>query len=138
MSDDRRRLSALDTTLFVMGGIIGVGIFFTPTTVAERVNDPFAYLAVWGFGGLVALCAAFTFAELGSSFPRAGGWFVYLREAYGPFPAYLFAWVVLFVVSTGATAAMTVLPASVDSWNQASAARPAGGGPSTRSRPASS
>ena len=113
MSDQRRRLSFLDTTLFVMGGIIGVGIFFTPATVAARVGDPLAYLAVWGFGGLVALCAALTFAELGGAFPRAGGWFVYLREAFGPFPAYLFAWVVLFVVSTGATAAMTVFCADM-------------------------
>ncbi len=106
--DERRRLSAFDATLFVMGGIVGVGIFFNPATVAERVQAPWAFLALWVFGGLVALCAAFTFAELGAAFPRAGGWFVYLREAYGAFPAFLFAWIVLFVVSTGATAVMAV------------------------------
>jgi len=90
----------------VMGGIVGVGIFFTPSTVAQRVHEPWAFLAVWVFGGLIALCAAFTFAELGGSLPQSGGWFVYLRTAFGGFPAFLFAWVVLFVVSTGAMAAI--------------------------------
>ena len=105
---ERGRLSALDATLFVMGGIVGVGIFFTPATVAQRVSEPWAFVSLWLFGGLIALCAAFTFAELGATFPKAGGWFVFLREAYGPFPAFLFAWIVLFVVSTGATASMTL------------------------------
>lgn len=101
-----KKLSALDATLLVMGGIIGVGIFFTPQIAAGRAYETWAMLGVWLFGGGVALCAAFTFAELGASFPKAGGWFVYLREAFGPFPAFLFAWVVLTVVSTGATAAV--------------------------------
>jgi len=99
-----RKLTLLDATLMVMGGIVGVGIFFTPQSVAERTVVPWAFLGVWLFGGLIALCAAFTFAELGATFPRSGGWFVFLREAFGPLPAFLFAWVVLFVISTGAMA----------------------------------
>lgn len=110
---DGRRLSALDATLLVMGGIVGVGIFVTPRIVAERVSEPWAFLALWVFGGVIALCAAFTFAELGGSFPRAGGWFVFLREAWGRFAAFLFAWVVLFVVSTGATATMAIFCADM-------------------------
>ena len=106
-SSSPRRLSTLDTTLLVMGGIVGVGIFFTPQLAAERAFEPWAFLALWVFGGLIAMCAAFTFAELGGTFPRTGGWYVYLREAFGPFPAFLFAWIVLLVVSTGATAAIT-------------------------------
>ena len=102
-----RKLSTLDATLLVMGGIIGVGIFFTPQSVAERAGAPWAFLSLWVFGGLIAICAAFTFAELAASFPRSGGWFVFLREAFGPLPAFLFAWVVLFVISTGAMAAVT-------------------------------
>jgi len=105
--DAPKKLSLLDATLLVMGGIIGVGIFFTPQLVAEETHDPRAFLFVWLFGGGIALLAAFTFAELGGTFPRAGGWFVYLREAFGPFPAFLFAWIVLFVVSTGAVAGVT-------------------------------
>lgn len=101
-----RKLSALDATLLVMGGIVGIGIFFNPNAIAQRVSESWAYLSLWGIGGLVALFAAFTFAELAGTFPRVGGWFVFLREAFGPFPAYLFAWVVLFIVSSGAMAAI--------------------------------
>lgn len=89
-----------------MGGIIGVGIFFNPRAIAELVPDPTWFLGVWLVGGLVALFGALTFAELGGSFPEDGGWYVFLREAFGPFPAFLFACVVLFVVSTGAIAVM--------------------------------
>lgn len=109
----QKKLTALDATLLVMGGIIGVGIFFTPAIAAERAFEPWAFLSLWVFGGLIAMCAAFTFAELGATFPRTGGWFIYLREAFGPFPAFLFAWIVLFVVSTGATAAVTTFCAEM-------------------------
>jgi len=119
---NRRKLSAFDATLLVMGGIIGVGIFFTPQEVARLAFEPWAFFALWVFGGVVAMCAAFTFAELGGTFPRSGGWFVFLREAFGPFPAFLFAWVVLTTISTGAIAAIVkfcadqmhvVFPASI-------------------------
>ena len=102
----RRFLSSFDATMLVMGGIVGVGIFFQPATVAALVREPWAFLLTWGVGGLLALCGAFTFAEWGATLPRAGGWFVYLREAYGRAVAFLFAWIVLFVVSTGALAVM--------------------------------
>jgi APA family basic amino acid/polyamine antiporter len=101
-----KRLSLFDATLLVMGGIIGVGIFFTPSTVAARAPDPAAFLVLWAAGCGIAMIGALTFAELGATFPRDGGWYVFLREAWGPFVAFLFAWVVLCVVSTGATAVM--------------------------------
>src|SRR5690606_36521862 len=99
-----RKLGLFHATLLVMGGILGVGIFFTPARVAELVPSEPAFLAMWGFGALVALCGAFTFAEYGGSFPEAGGWFVYLRRVYPPVVSFLFAWIVLLVVSTGALA----------------------------------
>ena len=99
-----RQLSLFDATMLVMGGVIGVGIFFTPGSVAALLPESGAFFAVWLLGGLVAIAGALTFAELASTFPRAGGWFVYLREAFGRFPAFLFAWVVLLVISTGAAA----------------------------------
>jgi basic amino acid/polyamine antiporter, APA family len=107
-----RKLTLLDATLLVMGGIIGVGIFFNPHTIATRVPVAWLYLALWGFGGLVAIAAGFTFAELGGSFPRAGGWFVYLRAIYGRPLAFVFAWVVLTVQSTGAIASIAKFCAS--------------------------
>lgn len=103
---ERRKLSRFDATMLVMGGIIGVGIFFNPGSVAGELTELGPYFGTWIAGGVIALCGALTFARLGALFPRAGGWFVYLRQAYGPFPAFLFAWIVLFVVSTGALAVM--------------------------------
>src|SRR5438067_1364390 len=90
--------------MLVMGGVIGVGIFFTPQSVARLVPQQGPFFALWLLGGLIALAGAMTFAELSATFPHAGGWFVYLREAFGRFPAFLFAWVVLLVISTGAVA----------------------------------
>jgi APA family basic amino acid/polyamine antiporter len=107
-----RKLTLLDATLLVMGGIIGVGIFFNPHTIAARVPVPWLYLALWVGGGLVAIAAGFTFAELGTTFPRAGGWFVYLRAVYGRGLAFVFAWVVLTVQSTGAIASIAKFCAS--------------------------
>ncbi len=101
-----RTLSAFDATLLTVGGIVGVGIFYNPSRIAAHVPDPTWYLALWLFGAIVALHAALVFAELGAAFPKAGGWYVFLREAFGPFPAFLFAFVVLGVVATGASAVM--------------------------------
>lgn len=100
----RRPLSLFDATMLVMGGIIGIGIFFNPASIAREVPDETAYLVMWGLGTVAALAGAMTFAELSASFPRTGGWYVWIREAFGGFPAFLFAWVVLLVVSTGACA----------------------------------
>ncbi|MCY2961205.1 MAG: amino acid permease [Planctomycetota bacterium] len=101
-----QKLSSLDATLLVVGGIVGVGIFYNPSRIAAAVPDPGWYLALWVFGAIVAVHAALVFAELGAAFPKAGGWYVFLREAFGPFPAFLFAFVVLGVVATGASAVM--------------------------------
>ncbi|MEZ6016861.1 MAG: amino acid permease [Planctomycetota bacterium] len=99
-----KRLSLVDATLLVMGGIIGVGIFFTPGTVAKALPETGPFLLAWALGGVAALAGAMTFAELCAAYPRTGGWYVFLREAFGRLPAFLFAWVVLFVISTGACA----------------------------------
>ena len=99
-----RKLSLFDATMLVMGGILGIGIFFTPPEIAREVTEPGAYLTMWGLGALAALSGAMTFAELSAAFPHTGGWYVFLREAFGACTSFLFAWVVLLVVSTGACA----------------------------------
>ena len=103
-----RRLGLFSGTMLVIGGIIGAGIFRSPPIVAERVRTPFLTLAVWGLGGLIALWGAFCFGELGARKPRAGGGYVYLRDAYGPLPAFLYGWALLLVMATGAIAAVAV------------------------------
>ncbi|MDH4347628.1 MAG: amino acid permease [Gemmatimonadota bacterium] len=104
----RRTLGLFSGTMAVVGGIIGSGIFINPSIVAQRVGTACLSLGVWALGGLVALAGAFCFAELGQRRPRAGGGYVYLREAFGPLPAFLYAWALLLVIATGAIAAVAV------------------------------
>src|SRR6266704_5406639 len=103
-----RKLGLFSGTMAVVGGIIGGGIFRTPATVAERVSSSGTVLAAWVVGGIVALIGAFCFGELGQRRPRAGGGYVYLRETWGPLPAFLYGWTLLLVIATGAIAAVAV------------------------------
>jgi len=103
-----RRLGLFSGTMVVIGGIIGAGIFLNPAIVAQRVRTPTLTLAVWVLGGLIALAGAFCFGELGNRKPRAGGGYVYLRDAYGALPAFLYGWALLLVMATGAIAAVAV------------------------------
>ncbi len=96
----------------VVGGIIGSGIFLNPALVAERVRTAELTLGVWVLGGGIALIGALVFAELGARRPLAGGGYVYLRDAYGRLPAFLYAWTLLLVIATGAIAAVAVTFAS--------------------------
>lgn len=92
-----RRLGFLAATGLVVGTIIGSGIFRVPASVAGAVGTPGAVALVWVLGGVISLCGALSLAELAAAFPRSGGVFVYLREAYGPLVAFLFGWTILIV-----------------------------------------
>src|SRR5512135_1657415 len=87
-----RKLGVLDGALIVVGSMLGGGIFFVSGVVAEHVNTAFAFLGVWIVGGLIALAGCLCSGELGSLFPRGGGEYVYLREAYGPPLGFLSGW----------------------------------------------
>jgi APA family basic amino acid/polyamine antiporter len=104
----RRTLGLFSGTMAVVGGIIGSGIFITPSIVAQRVGTSVLTLGVWALGGVIALIGAFCFGELAQRRPRAGGSYVYIREALGPLPAFLYAWALLLVMATGAIAAVAV------------------------------
>ncbi|HEY1925493.1 MAG TPA: amino acid permease [Candidatus Acidoferrum sp.] len=103
-----RRLNTFDATMIVMGGIVGSGIFINPYVVALHVHTPFLILGVWVLGGVLALLGAFIWAELATRLPRAGGQYLYLREAYHPSVAFLYGWVLLLVTQTGGMAAVAV------------------------------
>ncbi|HEU4682598.1 MAG TPA: amino acid permease [Gemmatimonadales bacterium] len=103
-----RRIGLFSGTMMVVGGIIGAGIFLNPALVAERVRTVELTLAVWVVGGVIALIGALVYAELGARRPVAGGGYVYLRDAYGRLPAFLYAWTLLLVIATGAIAAVAV------------------------------
>ena len=99
-----RRLGAWSTAAVTVGIMIGSGIFRVPAAAAAQTGSPEAMLLVWVVGGLVAMCGALALAEVAALFPNAGGMYVYLREAYGPLTAFLFGWLYLVVVPTGAGA----------------------------------
>ena len=103
-----RRLTLFDATMLVMGGIIGSGIFVTPAEVARHVTTPMLIVGVWVLGGLVALCASFVYAELAARRPEVGGQYAYLRDAYGPMPAFLYGWALLLVIQSGGMAAVAI------------------------------
>ncbi len=100
----RRDLNLADTTLLVMGGIIGAGIFFTPRQVALHQPSVSGFLLTWAIGGVMAFTGARVFARLGSILPVTGGQYVYLREAYGRTVAFFFGWNLLAIVASGALA----------------------------------
>ena len=108
MTTYARRLGLFSATMAVAGGIIGGGIFRTPATVAQRVGSTRLVLVAWSLGGVIALIGAFCFGELGARRPKAGGGYVYLRETWGPLPAFLYGWALLLVIATGAIAAVSV------------------------------
>jgi basic amino acid/polyamine antiporter, APA family len=104
----RRALTPFDATMVVVGGIIGSGIFINPYIVAQRLSSGALVLAAWVAGGAIALSGAFAFAELGALFPKAGGEYVYLREAYHPGVAFLFGWASLLMIQGGGLAAVAI------------------------------
>ena len=85
-----RQLGLFDTMMITIGIVIGSGIFLTTGLMAKGIPSASLILLAWLFGGLHALAGALTYAELGASMPQAGGQYVYLREAYGPFYGFLF------------------------------------------------
>ena len=103
-----RGLSLTDSVLLMVGGIIGSGIFLTAGPIAAAVRTPVLFLGVWLAGGLISLLACFAFAEMGAMYPEAGGQYVYLREAFGEFPAFLYGWMVFAVIQSGSIAALAV------------------------------
>ena len=104
----RGALTPFDATMVVVGGIIGSGIFINPYIVAQRLSSGALVLAAWVVGGAIALSGAFAFAELGALFPKAGGEYVYLREAYHPGVAFLFGWASLLMIQGGGLAAVAI------------------------------
>ncbi len=103
-----RALGPFDATMVVVGGIIGAGIFINPYIVAQRLDSPSWVLGAWVVGGVVAMAGALTFAELGVVHPKAGGHYAYIREALHPMLGFLYGWALLFMIETGAIAAVSI------------------------------
>jgi APA family basic amino acid/polyamine antiporter len=94
--------------LFVVGGVIGSGIFLTTGGMAAIIPSTPLLLGAWALGGVLAICGGLTYAEMAAMFPRSGGVYVFLKHAYGPLPAFLYGWASLLVVIAGGAAAVAV------------------------------
>jgi basic amino acid/polyamine antiporter, APA family len=102
-----RRLTLVDGAGLLVGTVIGSGIFVVPSLIAQRVPEPGLVVAIWLCSGLLVLCGALTLAELGTMLPESGGLYVYMREAYGPFWAFLYGWTIMLVAIPASVAALT-------------------------------
>ncbi len=103
-----KELRPLDAMMIVVGNVVGVGIFTTTGFIAGDLPDPRLIMGAWLFGGLLTLLGALSYGELGAAFPRAGGDYVYLKEAYGPLAGFLVGWVGFFIINPGSIAALSL------------------------------
>src|SRR6187551_315339 len=103
-----RGLGQLDATMIVIGSMIGSGIFITSAESARLIGAPGWLLLAWALAGVLTITGALCCAELAAMMPKAGGQYVFLREAYGPLFGFLFGWAIFLVVQTGTIAAVAV------------------------------
>lgn len=108
MAELKKALSRFDLIMIAIGSTIGSGIFLTPAIIANAIQSPIYIIIIWLVGGLLILCGALTFAELGALMPQAGGVYVYLSEGYGKVFGFLYGWAYILVVNTGGIAALSV------------------------------
>lgn len=104
----KRSLNLFDTTMLVAGSMIGSGIFIVSADIARSVGSPIWLLLIWIITGAITLCAALSYGELAGMMPKAGGQFVYIREAFGELTAFVYGWTVFLVIQTGVIAAVAV------------------------------
>ena len=108
MAELERRLSTWDGVSITVGSVIGTGVFLVASDIARAIPHGGMLLLVWLAGGLLSLAGALSYAELGAMYPRAGGIYHYLREAYGPLVGFLYGWTCFLVIMSGGIAAIAV------------------------------
>lgn len=102
-----RRLGLWSAVAVLVGSTIGSGIFRSPASIADKLPGPLPLLAIWLTGGVFALCGALTLAEIAGALPRTGGVYVFIREAWGRLPAFLFGWAELVLIRAAALGAIS-------------------------------
>jgi len=107
-SEFKRQLGLLDSTMIVIGSMIGSGIFIVPAEITRQVGSPGWLLVVWLLTGFLTVTGALSYGELAAMMPRAGGQYVYLREAFSPLWGFLYGWTLFMVIQTGTVAAVAV------------------------------
>lgn len=108
MTNLAKELTLYGLIMVAIGSCIGSGIFVTPSEIAGLIPSSGLILLVWALGGLITLTGALTFGELGSMFPKAGGIYVFLREAYGGWLGFLYGWAYLLIITSGSIAVLSL------------------------------
>src|SRR2546430_4339673 len=103
-----RALGPIDATMIVMGSMIGSGIFITSAESSRLIGAPVWLLLAWAVAGLLTITGALCCSELATMMPRAGGVYIFLREAYGPSIGFLYGWTLFLVIQTGTIAAVAI------------------------------
>ena len=106
MAEFKKSLNLLDSTAIVMGSMIGSGIFIVSADMSRLLGSPGWLLIAWLITGIMTMIAAVSYGELASMFPKAGGQYIYLREAYNPLFGFLYGWTLFLVIQTGTIAAV--------------------------------
>src|SRR5438067_11886949 len=104
--EDQGSLGLWSVISIIVGIVVGVSIFKVPGTIFSFSSDPWTALAIWAFGGFLAVVGAFCYAELATTYPRAGGDYVYLTRAFGTWCGFLFGWAQLIVLLPASIGAM--------------------------------
>lgn len=112
----KRNVGLLDATMIVAGSMIGSGIFIVSSEITRNVGSAGMLLTMWALAGVVTIIAAVSYGELSAMFPKAGGMYVYLREAYSPLVGFLYGWTFFTIIQTGTIAAVGVAFAKFTSY----------------------
>jgi APA family basic amino acid/polyamine antiporter len=104
----QRSLTLFGAVMLVVGNVVGAGIFTTSGILASHIDHPAGFIFVWVVGGVLTIAGALTYAELGAMFPRAGGDYQFLKEAYNPMAGFIVGWLNFWVISPGSIAALSI------------------------------
>jgi len=108
MNHPEKKLSLFDSTAIIIGSMIGSGIFIVSAEIARQVETPGMLLMAWVITGIITIFGALSYGELSAAMPKAGGQYVYLKEAFGPLYGFLYGWTLFAVIQTGTIAAVAV------------------------------
>jgi APA family basic amino acid/polyamine antiporter len=114
--DFKQNIGLLDATMIVAGSMIGSGIFIVSAEITRNVGSAGLLLLMWLLAGVITIIAALSYGELSAMFPKAGGMYVYLREAYSPLVGFLYGWTFFTIIQTGTIAAVGVAFAKFTSY----------------------
>ena len=107
-NNTEKKLSLFDSTAIIVGSMIGSGIFIVSAEIARKVETPGMLILAWVITGIITVFGALSYGELAAAMPKAGGQYVYIKEAFGPLYGFLYGWTLFAVIQTGTIAAVAV------------------------------